>query len=166
MAGLAKVGWHILTVGILAAVFLAIPLGSSGAFSALAGGGVDAVSSATTILAAPSAHCTIYINPGEHPDKSVLADWETFFSGKDAPLIMEDISCVALEGDATGIEMAQSLQSRLPENRMKLRIEQGVLALSKAEAGRYDTMVISDDMAAALGADAFMGGSDAVVIHR
>ena len=62
--------------------------------------------------------------------------------------------------------MAESLQSRLPENQMKVRIVDGVLALSKAEAGLFDVIVTSDEMAKALTADTVAASRNVEVVHR
>ena len=160
---------HIATIAVLLGVFLGVPLGLFGnvaKITAFAEGQVDAVSGATEILEEPSGHFTVLINSDLHTDAEVLGNWETFLAGDPAPLIMEDVTCVAVEGDAAGIELAQQLQSRLPANQMKVRIEQGVLAMSKAEAGRFDIMVLSDEMAAALGASTLYGLPFVDVIHR
>ena len=161
-----KVVWHIVAIVVLLGVFVALPFLSSINMEALRAGETDAVSSATAAIDAPGGSDTIFINTDEHPDKEVLADWETFFSGEDAPLIMEDITCVAVKSDPEGIEMAKSLQSRLPENRMTLRLEDGVLALSKAEAGKFDTMVMSEETANIFEAETLYDNPNVVVIHR
>lgn len=128
--------------------------------------GVDLTSSATTIQAAPSGRFLILINRDLHPDDEVLNTWVDFFEGKDVPLIWEDISCVALEGDLAGIDMAGSLQSRLPENQMSLRTEQAALALSKAEHGRFDVLVMSEEVAEAQGAESVTLLPNVVVVTR
>lgn len=160
---------HIATIIILMGVLLGIPLGLFGnmaKITAYAQGQVDAVSGATAILDEPSGHFTVLINSNLHTDAEVLGDWETFLAGKDAPLIMEDVSCVAAEGDAAGIELAAQLQSRLPANQMKVAVEQGVLVVSKVEAGRFDIVVMSDEVAANLGAQTLYSLPFVDVIHR
>lgn len=161
-----RVVWHIVVVVALLGAFVALPFFSSVNVKALESGDFNAVSSATAAVDAPDGHYTILINADRHTDKEVLADWMAFFSGEDVPLIMEDISCVAIESDPAGIEMAKSLQSRLPENRMTLRLENGVLALSKAEVGKFDTMVMSDDVADLFEATTLNDNPNVVVIHR
>ena len=160
---------HIATIVVLLGVLGGIPLAVYGNIPKILGvatGQTDTVSAATTIQEAPSGHFTIVINRDLHTDKKVLGDWETFLSGKDAPLIMEDVSCVAMNGDSAGIEMAGQLQSRLPENQMKLQIVDPVLALSKAENGIFDILVMSDEMALAFGASSLEALPFADVIHR
>ena len=134
--------------------------------AAYAQGQVDTVSGATTIQDEPSGHFTVLINSDLHTDAEVLGNWETFLAGDPAPLIMEDVACMAIEGDAAGIELAEQLQSRLPANQMKVYIEQGVLAVSKAEAGHFDILVMSDEMAESLGAQTLYDLPFVDVIHR
>ena len=43
--------------------------------------------------------------------------------------------------------MARSFQSILPENQMKIRTENVILMLSKAESGRFDVIVMSKELA-------------------
>lgn len=151
---------------------LAVFLGGTSVLShadvlSLIGSPTDLISSATTIQAAPDGAFYILINGEQHPDKEVLADWVTFFEDKEAaPLIMEDIRCVACKEDASGLEFAQSLQSRLAENQMTLRTEQGVLAISKAEAGMFDVLVVSEATYDAYDVESVAQGPDVVVIKR
>jgi len=51
------------------------------------------------------------------------------------------------EGDAKGLEMAQSFQSKLPENQMKIKEEEAVLVVSRAEEGKFDILLMSKDFA-------------------
>lgn len=127
----------------------------------------DLVSSATTIQETPDGSYYILINKAHHPNEKVLADWITFFEDREAaPLIMEDISCVVCEEDAPGLEFAESLQSRLAENQMRLRTEEGVLAVSKADAGVFDAMVVSQMAYDAYGVESVAGNPNVVVIER
>ena len=133
----------------------------------LAGTGVDVVSSASAIQAAPDGQFYILINRDRHPDEEVLADWVVFFEDREAaPLIMEDISAVVCEGDEAGLEMATSLQSRLAENQMTLRVEQAVLATSKVRAGLFDAMVVSEAVLDAYEMGDVCDQADVVVIER
>lgn len=158
---------HIVTIALGLLLFLGGPLLAHVNVGALLAGGTDLVSSATTIQAAPDGRFYILINGTRHPDKKVLADWVTFFEDKEAaPLIMEDVSCVVCEGDAPGLDMATSLQSRLAENQMKLRTEQGVLAVSKAEAGLFDVLVVSEAAYDNYGVQSIADRDDVVVIER
>lgn len=161
-----KVVAHIVTVVVALGLLLGVPAWRSVDFGALLAGGVDALSSATTIQDAPSGKYTILINRARHTDEETLAEWETFFSGGAVGLIMEDVDCTALASDAAGLEMATSLQSRLPENQMKLHVEEPVLALSKAENGLFDILVMSDEAAAQYDSSALEAASDVAVVHR
>lgn len=158
---------HIATIALSLALFLGAPLLLHVDMASLFSVGTDLVSSATTIQAAPDGKFYILINADRHPDKDVLADWVTFFEDKEAaPLIMEDVSCVVPEGDAAGLDMATSLQSRLAENQMRLRIEDGTLAMSKAEAGLFDVMVLSEGAYEAFGAEGIAGRPNVEVVVR
>ena len=163
-----RIAPHIIAIIVAAAIFVGIPVAVFADFGALSAKvqGIDVVSSATEIQDAPSGRYTILINRDKHQNADVLADWVAFFSGEDAPLIMEDVRCVALEGDAAGIEMATSLQSRLPENQMKLTVQDAVLGLSKADAGLFDVIVMSDEMAEALSAQTVYASGNVEVVRR
>jgi hypothetical protein len=62
--------------------------------------------------------------------------------------------------------MAQRLASRLPANQMKVRAEDGILMVSKAEVGRFDIMVLSDETAAALDVTELASDPNVEVVHR
>lgn len=157
---------HIVCIAALALVLIGVPVALYANPAVFTAETPDAISSATTIQEAPSGHFTIYINERMHAKKDVLADWETFFRGEDAPLIMEDITCIALAADPAGVDMAKSLQSRLPENQMKLRTEEAMIALSKAEAGVFDCLVMSDEAVAANDASRLESLGFVKVVHR
>ncbi len=110
--------------------------------------GTDAVTGASEALDAPSGEYVILINRDRHKNKEYLDIWEEFFSKGESERVFElfeDISCVTAAGDAGGLEMARTFQSRLAENQMKIRAEDGILMLSKAESGRYDVIVMSKE---------------------
>ena len=163
-----RVFTHIATALVGLALCLGIPAGLAYVdVGSLLGGDTDLVSSATTIQAAPDGKFYILINSEKHPDEKVLGDWVIFFEDREAaPLIMEDVSCVVCEGDAAGLDMATSLQSRLAENQMKLRVEQGVLATSKTRAGLFDVMILSEGAFDAYQMQEVCERDDVVVIER
>ena len=106
----------------------------------------DAVASATMELPAqPSGEFIVLLNRKKHPDTT--GQWELFFSGGDAGVIMSDVDCRVAAADVTAMQLARRYQLRLPENQMKLRSENGLLLISKAEAGRFDAIVMSKEMA-------------------
>ena len=109
---------------------------------------VDAVSSPSVIIDKPSGNYIVLINTRLHKDKSKLDQWISFFSGEETDIIFEDIACTVAEGDAKGLEMAQSFQSKLPENQMKIKEEEAVLVVSRAEEGKFDILLMSKDFAA------------------
>ena len=108
---------------------------------------VDAVSSPSVVIDKPSGNYIVLINTRLHKDKSKLDQWISFFSGEETDIIFEDIACTVAEGDAKGLEMAQSFQSKLPENQMKIKEEEAVLVVSRAEEGKFDILLMSKDFA-------------------
>ena len=142
---------HILFVIAALFVTLGLPAMRSEAFQ-LATGGTDAVSSATTILEAPSGEYVILINTQRHEASGTLQTWQDFFAGKDIGIVFEDLNCIVIRGDTAGEEAARSYQSRLPENQMKIRLEDSTLMLSKAQHGRFDVILMSREMYEASGA--------------
>jgi hypothetical protein len=88
----------------------------------------------------------VLINEDRHTNAENLAIWKDFFAGKEIPFLFEDIVCTVGSMDAGGIGMAQSYQSRLPENQMLLRTEDTTMMLSKAKYGRFDVMFLSKEI--------------------
>ena len=112
-------------------------------------GGVDAVTSPSVIIDAPSGEYLVLLNEEKHKKYNTVEDWAEFFSGESL-VIMDDVSCEVMNADVGGIDMANSYRSRLPENQMKVRTENPTLLVSKAEAGYVDVVVMSREMAEAL----------------
>ena len=109
-------------------------------------GTVDAVSSASMELPEqPSGEFVVFLNTAKHPDTS--RQWSVFFSGEDAGVIMSDIDCMVIDGDAAGLQLAERFQARLPENQMRIKRENGLLLVSKAEYSLFDVMILSREMA-------------------
>ena len=98
----------------------------------------------------PSGEFLVLINTKRHAD--TLEDWETFFKGEeeDLPVIFDDIDCLAASSDVTAMQLADRYLAQLPENQMKLRIEDATMLASKAEAGLIDVAFFSEEMADAL----------------
>ena len=158
---------HIVTIAALFGAFLVVPARLGGVnVAALMGGATNRTSSATQIQDAPLGTYTIFVNRRLHKDKQALDYLLDFLAGEDVPLIMEDVSCVVATSDVAGLEMAQSLASRLPANQMKVRAEDGILMVSKAEVGRFDIMVLSDETAAALDVTELASDPNVEVVHR
>lgn len=113
-------------------------------------GGYDAVSSASIELPdSPSGEFLIIINRDLHEDTA--EDWKDFFEGDYLKVIFEDINCLVPDGDVTGLELANRYMAILPENQMRVSDDDAVLIASKLEAGYADIMILSVDMADALG---------------
>ena len=140
--------WHKLFVIAILILLVGIPFAThSDVFSTQSE--PDAISSATVKLPdQPSGEFLVFINSNLHSD--TLSDWKKFFSGEDLPVIFDDIRCIAANGDATGIQLAERFQAQLPENQMTLRTENPTLLISKAEKGYIDVVVMSKEMADAL----------------
>lgn len=139
---------HIVIIMTALFCMLGIPLLYSGYPAAWLGtDATDAVSSASLVVEQPSGEYLVFVNRKRHTDEEALQTWLDFFEGREVSYLFEDISCSVAEGDAGGLDMAKSFQSRLPENQMTVRQEDGVLMLSKAEYGRYDIIVMSKEAA-------------------
>lgn len=107
----------------------------------------DAVSSASVVIDQPSGEYLVFLNRSLHEDSGTLTQWEAFFRGEEIGILFEDLSCSVADGDTAALAMAESFQSRLPENQMKLRTEDGILLLSKAEYGSFDVLIFSKEAA-------------------
>lgn len=143
---------------------LVIPFLLTGGISKLTGG-TDAVSSASVTIDKPSGNYTVLINRDRHKNEKELAAWQRFFSGGESEVIFEDIACVTLDGDTGALTMAQSFMSRLPENQMKVTSQEPVLTLSKADIGRFDVMIVSEEAADVYGISSVYEGKDVDVIR-
>ncbi|MBR1862560.1 MAG: hypothetical protein IJ806_00530 [Ruminococcus sp.] len=136
-------------------ILIGLPFFSSDYFKRLRNG-EDAVSGATVALDKPSGEYVVFINRDLHTDSKNLSIWEGFFArGEDEGIynVFEDLSCTVADSDPSGLEMARSFQSLLPENQMKVRTENIVLMLSKAENGRFDLIIMSRELAEVYKAD-------------
>lgn len=142
---------HVAFVLAVLFVVLGIPtLFSVDVAALLAPDGADAVTRASLELPEqPSGEFLVLLNTDKHRD--TLEQWRLFFSGEDAGVIMSDISCMVIDGDATGLQLAERYQARLPENQMTVKQENGLLLASKAEAGRFDTIILSREAAESYG---------------
>lgn len=161
-----KIIKHIVIIAVAVFLILGVPFLRTDYFAALKNGsGQDATSSASLILDQPSGTYVVLINREEHTNEENLAIWTDFFEGREISYIFEDIRCAVAQGDAGGLEMAQSYQSRLPENQMMIRQEDGTLMLSKAEHGKFDIIVLSQEMADAFDVSALEQDPDILMIH-
>ena len=128
------------------------------------GDGADAVSGASVILDAPSGSFVVLLNGSRHTRWDTAGDWADFFRGESL-VIMDDAECLVAEGDAGGFEMADSYRSRLPENQMKIRREDGLMMLSRAQVGGFDVIVMSKEFADAYSAQTAYGVGGVEVIE-
>jgi len=138
---------HVLlcAAGVLA--LLGLPFTQTSRFRQLLSGDTDAVSSASVVLDQPSGSYIVMINEAEHPDAENLAKWKQFFRGEDMGFLFEDISCSVAKGDAGALDLARSFQSQLPENQMSVRPEEATLLFSRADAGKFDILIVSQEFA-------------------
>ena len=108
---------------------------------------LDGVTSASVILDQPSGDYVVFINKDRRKNEDTLNTWITFFSGGEISYVFEDIICYVADNDASGLQMAESLRSKLPENQMLVKTENGTLMMSKAEHGVFDIIVMSVEAA-------------------
>ena len=140
---LAQVLQHFFIIGAGLLLCLGLP-----AYACLpAGGGADAVSSASQVAPEqPSGEFLLILNRERH---TAVAQWKDFFTEKPVEVIMEDLSCAVAKEDGPGLALAQRFQARLAERQMTLRSEEGTLLVSKAEQGIYDLLILSKEAAEA-----------------
>ena len=150
MRKLLQAAGHILIVLAGAGLLLGLPFVTSDYYQAKRAG-LDAVSSASVILDAPSGEYIVQINRDLHRDEKNLATWQDFFAGKEISFIFEDIFVSVPAGDSAGLEMARSYQSRLPENQMKIEACDPTLLFSRADHMKYDMIVVSREFADSYG---------------
>ena len=131
---------HILTAVFSAGLLLGLPLFW---YFGPTGRKADVISSPTVIIEQPSGAYVVWINPERHTDPEKLDTWMRFFAGEEIGFLFEDISCFVIRQDTEGCELAESFQSRLPENQMRLAAEDATLLLSKAWNGTYDVILFS-----------------------
>ncbi len=151
----------VLTVGII--LLLGLPLLK--VKNVFSGASTDAVSSASVIIEQPSGNYIVLIEKDIHSDEKKLEAWVDFFSGGDFTYLFEDIVCSVSSSDPGATNMAKSFQSRLPENQMRIQMEDATLLTSRIEYGKYDVVILSEEMAEKSGIDAEKCKENAMVIH-
>ena len=132
------------------------------------GAQVDAVTKATgEIVYADDidGSFTVLINKEMHKDAEALAEWITFFSGGEVGVIFEDVTCYVASNDPSGLEVAESFQSRLPENQLGIKTVPSGMLVDKAAHGVFDVIVLSDPIAKAIGADTLFNKENIEVIR-
>ncbi|MBQ8151621.1 MAG: hypothetical protein IJ070_02520 [Firmicutes bacterium] len=136
---------HVVVCVLALFVILGVPTLKYVDLSAAFSGGTDAVTQATgEIPDAPSGEFIVLINEEKHGD--TLDQWETFFSGGDAGVILEDIDCMVVNYDATGIQLAERFQQRLPANQMTVKKQDGTLLVSKTQEKAFDIVILSKEI--------------------
>lgn len=158
-----KILRHTITVLLVLLLLAGVPVYATGYVQKMLSD-KDTVSSATTIIEQPSGAYVVLINRDKHPSAENLAVWESFFSGEEIDYLFEDITCLVALEDSVGLELAASMQSRLPENQMKIEQEEAFIMLSKIDYGRYDVMLFSRDFYDLLGMDSsFLSDTDDLI---
>jgi hypothetical protein len=148
---------------VAAALLVVLPFALAGGFSMLSGG-ADTVSGASVVIEKPSGNYIVLMNRERHSSDDLKA-WREFFSGGDFSIIFDDIGCTTLDGDAGALTLARSFMSRLPENQMTVMSDEAVLALSKADNGRFDVLIVSDEAAEKYGVSSVYDGKDVEIIR-
>ena len=134
---------------------IGVPLWCTGYITSLFSSDADIVSSASVIVDQPSGEFVVLINKAIHTNEENLEKWVKYFSGDDDDeilIIFEDISCSVAEGDATGVNMAESFQSRLGTsstglNQMEIEEADATLLASRADNGKFDVIIMSKEYA-------------------
>ena len=140
-----KVLKHILAVFLSLFLLLGLPLMHFWNAGRLAND-PDAVSGATIDLPnTPSGDFVVYVNRQKHA--GTMDQWRAFFSEEDYGVLLEDVHCLVIDGDATGDQLARRYQARLIKDQMTLRRENGVLVASRLVSGQYDLVILSSEMA-------------------
>ena len=142
---------HGCIVLVLLFAFLGIPaLAYREQAAALLSGDPDAVSSASLeIPDSPSGSFVVLLNRERHPDTE--REWIDFFTEQPTGVIFEDLDCIVIDADSAGIELAERYRARLAENQVTVKHENGLLAVSKAQWGVFDVMILSDEIAKVYG---------------
>lgn len=153
---------HIAVVLIALFLFLMLPVMHYVDVGAYLSGDPDAVSHASgEIPDEPTGEFFVVLNREKHG--KYIEEWEKFFLEQDAGVIMEDISCMVMTSDPAGVQLAERYQARLAENQMALQKENPVLVSSMGEAGMFDLIIMSHEMAEAF--EVWDFGADALVIE-
>lgn len=111
----------------------------------LCNGGLDAIASSTVILDQPSGNYVVLINEDFRGNDDILNDWISFFSGEEVDFIFEDISCSIPTGDEGALALGESFQSRLPENQMKIKIDNSMLLTSRIDYEKFNIVIMSKE---------------------
>lgn len=144
-----KLLFHGIVVLAALAILVCLPLMAHPELFPSAGNAPDGVSGASLVLPdQPSGKFIVLIRTDRHAD--TIGDWRNFFMDEEFAVIFDDIQCLVADGDVAAQQLAQRFRAQLPENQMRLRTENPTLLVSKAEAGRIDVAVFSEEMAQAL----------------
>jgi len=127
-------------------------------------GKIDAISSASVIIDKPSGDYVVYINKELRKKEENNTIWKEFFESKDIPIIFEDIKCQIILGDKGAYELAQSFQSRLPQNQMSIEVMDGTFLVSKADSGRYDILIMSKEFYEAYRAESIAENTNSEIV--
>lgn len=108
---------------------------------------------------------TVLINKDMHKDAEALSEWKTFFSGGEVGVIFEDVTCYVASDDPSGLDAAESFQSRLPDNQLVIKTVPSGMLVDKAAHGVFDVIVLSDPIVDTIGADKLFDNDTIEVIR-
>ena len=154
---------HILIVVVSLSLLLGLPFVSSDYFKNQLLGQTDGISSASILIDQPSGEFVILINKDFHPNEEYLQQWIDYFSGGEEYPFFEDLSCLVSLTDSSALTMAQSFQSRLPENQMTIQEENSTLLCSMADAACFDVLIMSKEYAQAYHLETAYGDRIAII---
>ena len=93
----------------------------------------------------PAGDFLVLINREKHPD--TLPAWSDFFLEGEAGAVTEDISCMVVQGDPAGFQLAERYRAILAAGQMRIRQENPILVVSRMENGLFDVVILSRDTA-------------------
>lgn len=157
---------HIAWVLALVSVFLAVGAWSSGFDVGLLAyqGVVEGGAPATAVEEAQS--YVIFLNTQAHPDAAERAGWVSLFAGDDASAVTGEATCLTAAGDDGATNLALRLAERLEPGQLTVKMDDPMLAVSKAEVGRFDILAMTAGMAEALDVSALEADSSVEVVRR
>ena len=160
---LAHVAW------VLALVVLLLAAGAwtSGLnFGLLESQGVVEGGSPATDAEEAAQSYVIFLNTRAHPDAAERAGWVALFSGDEASAVTGEACCLTATGDVAARNLALRLAGRLEPGQLCVREDDAILAVSKAEVGRFDILAMTSGVAEALDVSVLEADSSVEVVRR
>ncbi|MBR1797041.1 MAG: hypothetical protein IJ757_03385 [Clostridiales bacterium] len=148
-------------------IIVLLPFFLLGGADFILGKNPDAVSGATVISEGDfesESGVVVLINRNVRKDPANTDLWLQFFQEGPAPDIFEDISVLIIEGDGITSEYCEFMMGRLPVNQMTVRSETSILVMSKAKYGKFDIIVMSEQLYENLGGSGIVEGNDDIAM--